>query len=231
MICIIDGFKYDTTQSELITQVQLNKTDVCYLYRNRKLKYFCVITELVSIESMELKERCVPITKDDAKSFLADHNKVKEYEESFGEVPEAEGEDYIEAGSERISSESPENAPKPQLKRRYSLINTIRLSRAVKKNDSDAALSAISGGAKVKGKHLSGAVLRQNTDIVRLLLDAGAKPLLADYDNAILLDDMPLFQTLLSAHKLQRYEYGVLRRYADKFNREKFVACLADCMK
>lgn len=231
MICIIDGFKYDTTQSDLITQVQLNKTDVCYLYRNRKLKYYCIITELINIESMELKERCVPITKDDAKSFLADHNKVKEYEESFGEVPEAEGEDYIEEHSERLPSEKAEKRIEPQRKRRPNFINTIRLSRAVKKNDFDAALSAISGGAKVKAKHLSGAVLRQNTDIVKLLLDAGTKPSLSDFDNAILLDDMPLFQTLLSAHKLQRYEYGVLRRYADKFKREKFVTCLADCMK
>lgn len=233
MKAIIDGYKYDTDISTLICQVSSEKTNLESLYCNRKMKYFVVLVERVSPVTGEYTERIIPITKVQAMQFLTKHKKVTEYEQQFGELPEAEGEDYIPDGAELITDADldgdntvPVNKP---AKRRSSPKQTLKLSRAVSKNDVDSAVEAIMNGAAVRQKHLRVAVVNQNLDLVELLCDAGVRATFDDISTAILLEDMKVFKAILP-DELKRSEYAAIRKYAAKYNKQMFVDYISEKM-
>lgn len=91
---IIDGYKYDTETSKSIISYQLNSKDKAELYRNGKFKFFCV-HYIVNAKSGEIETELYPITKNTAMKILTDENAVDQFENLFGKLPEAEGEDYM----------------------------------------------------------------------------------------------------------------------------------------
>ncbi len=233
MKAIIDGYKYDTDIATLICQVSSDKTNLESLYRNRKMKYFVVLVERVNPVTGEYTERIIPITKVQAMQFLTKHKKVTEYEQQFGELPEAEGEDYIPDGAEFITDadlEESQNEPvKKPARHRSSPKQTLKLNKAVSKNDVDGAVEAIMNGAAVRQKHLRVAVVNQNLDLVELLCDAGVRATFDDISTAILLEDMKMFKTLLP-DDLKRSEYASLKKYATKYNKQMFVEYISEKM-
>lgn len=232
MVKIVDGFKYDTESADLICKVSLNKTDVCSLYRGRKLKYYLHILEIKNA-SGEYEEKILPISKDDAMEFLGNHQKVHEYETLFGELPEAEGEDYVPNNAEILSDEKLSELTSTTVKQvcnnsivpKSSLRQNLKLRKAVKNNDTAEAEQAIIKGAKLKNKYLSQAIMAGNLELVTLLTDFGIVASYTDLTNCILIEDTQMFKTILPSN-LKRHEYVAIKRFAEKYNKFSFAEIL-----
>ncbi len=144
---------------------------------------------------------------------------------------EAEGEDYIPDDAELLCEADLEdgNTEKVRKPHRISFKHTLKLGRAVSKNDVDGAIKAIMNGAAIKHKHLRAAVENQNLDLVELLSDAGVRASFDDICTAILLEDMKMFKMLLP-DDLTRSEYAAIKKYAAKYNEQMFADFIAEKM-
>lgn len=207
MKAIIEGFKYDTETSTLVTSYRLNERDKGELYRNRKYKFFALHSLFDgSQEDISFKYKIIPLTKDAAMQLLIDTGSIEQYEELFGEIPEAEGEDYIpEAESETLSiNESAGNKPDTSSHEEINAVThtTLRLQRkltaAVKSNDLKLVKACLVCGAEVRNKHIRFAIVHQEPAMLTALLEQNPPIRNKELDTAVLIGSIELVHILIS---------------------------------
>lgn len=211
MKAIIDGFKYDTETATHVFSYMLNEFEKGEMYRNRKYKFFMLHMLQQDSEQLKYEYKIIPITKAQAMDMLITYNKVEEYEKLFGEIPEAEGEDYQEA----ITNKEPETSEtseikeviqseeiKPdtsdhKVKKIWSLQK--KLSKACRQNDTAAIQACIACGAVVEADHIHKAIVNQDISTVELLLNNFSGKLRnKDIQIAIIKGDMKIFQLVIN---------------------------------
>ncbi len=190
MKVIIDGFKYDTETATLVMSYLLNESEKGELYRNRKYKFFCLHMLQSKGEKLEYDYKIIPITKQKAMDLLVDYEKIDEYEELFGEIPEPEGEDYVPPVPEietdvdsddyiiveipePISLDCTENSNISEQENRVRPMRRVqrKLLSACTDNDFKAVQACLVCGALPKQRHIRRAIVSGNPDIVNLLLE------------------------------------------------------------
>ncbi|WP_124099916.1 hypothetical protein [Ruminococcus sp. Marseille-P6503] len=237
MKTIIDGFKYDTETAVLVMSYLLNKYEKGELYRNRKYKFFSLnMLQKENDSEKELKYdyKIIPLTKQQAMELLINYEKIDEYEKLFGEIPEAEGEDFIPeseednvltAENEYITAEIPEPAEidkadkaVPAIEKRTRPLHRVqkKLLAACEDNDIKTGQACITCGAVPGAAHIRKAILYASKDILRLIL--------ADFPDlkiskkeirlAVLKGDTEIFKLIIEKRPdLAQYALKISKKY------------------
>lgn len=231
MKAIIDGFKYDTETAAMVFSYMLNEYEKGEMYRNYKYKFFCLHMLQREKEKLEYDYKIIPISKAQAMEMLVENDKIDEYEKLFGEIPEAEGEDYIPPEEDDVvenndytEAEIPEpeetaevleeegHERKPQKIRRVQ----NKLMKACRSGDVETVKACLVCSGQVEQKHIREAIFGGNTDILRLLLD-GADNLNIDKKEirlAVLKGEPEVFKLVFSKRPdLKNYALIIGRKY------------------
>lgn len=208
---IIDGYKYDTESAKKLyisvlvypqQNADIKKTYV--IYQTKNFAYF--FTETINnIKNNTYETRIVPTKKDDIKNFILNEEEYDRYEELFGTVPEACGEDYQspeQIYDEKLADEinyslnqcivpNEEVIPIPQIPNKdteeslkssvsFSFVESIKLIWACGINNPVDVKSALENNANPNYKKtlcLEKAIANRNIKIIELLLKYNADPL------------------------------------------------------
>lgn len=212
MKAIIDGFKYDTDTATHVFSYILNEFEKGEMYRNRKYKFFMLHMLQRESKKLEYEYKIIPITKAQAMDLLITYDKVEEYENLFGEIPEAEGEDYQDVINKNSSEKAepnktdevicqPEKSLPDNTDQKFSKIRSLqkKLSRACLQNDAAIIEACISCGAVVEVDHIHKAIVNQDISTVELLLNNFSGKLRnKDIQIAIIKGDMKIFQLVIN---------------------------------
>mgnify|MGYP000759478466 FL=1 len=253
MKTIIDGFKYDTETAVMVMSYMLNEYEKGELYRNRKYKFFC-LHMLQREKKLEYEYKIIPLTKQQAMDLLIDYEQIDEYEKLFGEIPEAEGEDFIPEPEEDvttaekvyITAEIPEpaepgepeavissNVPDEdrnadaEKERKTKPLRRVqkKLLAACLNNDIKTVQACITCGAVPGAAHIRRAILYDGSDILRLFLtDPNLKISKKEIRLAILKRDIEMFKLIL-------LKCPKLEEYALKVSKKYLIAEIVEYLK
>lgn len=221
MQAIYEGRKYDTATSELLLSKPMPDNTVFNLYCNKKRAFFIHMVETEKKSGEVSEEFIKPYTKDEAMDCLAKNNAVSQYEKLFGEIPEAEGEDYISQTSvtieiktdvkppqskeEKFSLSSVEPVQENVIKTRTetskkSLIQSFLLVIACVNNDFSKAEEYLEKNADAnlfKASGLKKAIANENLPLVSLLIESGARLIQYHLMQAVLVGNTNLFKLVM----------------------------------
>lgn len=253
MKTIIDGFKYDTETAVMVMSYMLNEYEKGELYRNRKYKFFC-LHMLQREKKLEYEYKIIPLTKQQAMDLLIDYEQIDEYEKLFGEIPEAEGEDFIPEPEEDvttaekvyITAEIPEpaepgepeavissNVPDEdrnadaEKERKTKPLRRVqkKLLAACLNNDIKTVQACITCGAVPGAAHIRRAILYDGSDILRLFLtDPNLKISKKEIRLAVLKRNIEMFEMLIE-------KCPELEEYALKVSKKYLIAEIVEYLK
>lgn len=241
MQAIFNDKKYDTATSELILSTLMPDKTKFNLYCNKKRAFFIHLVETDKNSGEIIDEHIQPYSKADAMDCLAKNNAVEQYEKLFGEIPEAEGEDYISPLSATIEIKTDDipslakekkshDKPVEQVQEnvvtartetsKKSLIQSFLLVIACVNNDFSKAEKCLEKNADAnlfKGSSLKKAIANENIPLVSLLIESGAK--LTEYHliQAVLVGNTNLFKLVLNSSK--NMDKGKLLKMAEQYKR------------
>lgn len=241
MQAIFNGRKYDTATSELLLSTLMPDKTEFNLYCNKKCAFFIHLVESDKKSGEILDEHIQPYTKSDAMDCLAKNNSIEQYEKLFGEIPEAEGEDYMLSVSATIEINTDDTPPKTKEEKcqeksvepvqekaikkrtetsRKSLIQSFLLVIACMNNDFSKAEECLDKNADAnlfKGSSLKKAIANENIPLVSLLIESGAK--LTEYHlmQAVLVGNTNLFKLVMN--NFENPDKDKLLKMAEQYKR------------
>lgn len=213
MQVIINDKKYDTSTAILLISHNLDDISILNLYQNSRKAFFSHICTYENNEIIE--EKIIPFTKEDAMTMLIKNNAIDKYEALFGEIPEAEGEDYNPDEKQLILEK------KTIEKENQKFIPGIFLVFACLKNDFEKAAMLVFKGANVNALNsicIKKAILNENIPLINLLLENQSIVSEYNYVQAILLGNLEILKLLLSK-KQEEISFENLIKISKKYKK------------